>query len=281
MPVKGTSTVYLLRWPLVLAIVALVSQADGARAAGVTWEEQAQRLQNVNASFLDALPFLEPPAVDSLTLGLRSSVSVLPRVNATIGAKTEKVPQAPVHAVPTVQLGGLGRGGSLRGLFWIGALPPGAQRLFGIDASFSQWLVGGALGVQGALWGLPLWVPLGVQYGAAALSGSITAAGAHDTFSGRTVLVSFAPGVTLWNGFWLNLSLSHKRTKSVFKIPSDATSLSITDVLHDQPWGLVTQGAGGWHLPGTGLTVGAGVQWTPGRLIMPRILVAYAAGKNP
>jgi hypothetical protein len=74
----------------------------------VTWDIQAQRLQLVSASFLDAQPLLSqtPSSEEKSQFRIegKSIVTFLPKLNGTVGGKTEQPPQPPAHSIPTVEV---------------------------------------------------------------------------------------------------------------------------------------------------------------------------------
>lgn len=72
-------------------IASLIS--NSAQLFAASWEQQAERLQMVSVSLLDAQPFLSPTA-DGQTKGSfrlegKAFISVLPKMNATVGGKSE------------------------------------------------------------------------------------------------------------------------------------------------------------------------------------------------
>ena len=238
---------------------------------GVTWEEQAERLQNVSATLLDGVPMAEPPR-GAWQLSLKSAVSILPTVNNKVGAKDEKAPAAPVHSVP--QLGAAGRlfeSGSTAVYVqaWAGILLPGAERLIGVDAELSQSVFGGAAAVRFAGWG---YLVVGVQQSDAELSGEIASQDEKDEFTAETQLTFLGLGY-VDDLLWGNLSLGTKQTTSKFTIKEDSTSLEFTDELDDSS-GLYYQGAiGYWLMPA--LNIGIAQLLVPKRLTMTRMFVSY------
>lgn len=259
-----------------LAVSVAVAVPALARAEA-TWEQQAERLQNVSATLLDAVPFADPVRNDA-SVELKAPVSFLPDVNPRVGAKKEKVPSAPVHAVPTLQ----GNARFLRGSSyalgaqaWAGYLPSGGEKLFGIDARLRQWTAGGLVSPQFALGSFDAFLSLGAQYSDADLEGAITEPKAKDSFRSRTVLAFAAPGVVHRDsGLWGNVLVSAKRTKSVFEIPSDGTKFEITDRLSDSTLPVATQVAAGWSHE-SGLQAAGAMLFVPKRLVMPRLLLSY------
>lgn len=245
---------------------------------GVTWEQQAERLQNVSATLLDAMPMGEPVNFP-LSVQVKAIVSFLPKTNPKVGAKSEKVPSAPVHTVPTLQVGvqpfkGLEK--IVGAQVWAGYLPSGGESLFGIKAKLSQWLLGGALVTGGSLAnGIEFYLPIGFQVGQANLKGAITEPHSTDVFTSKTTLLYLAPGVKLPAlSAWANVMVARKSTHSQFSIPSDDTNLTLDDTLADASVPAAIQVSVGW-MHASGVQIGLSEVWVPNRLNMPRLLLAY------
>jgi hypothetical protein len=93
---------FLNRFSAWLVLSLLVS--GNVTAFGVNWEQQSERLLQISGSILEGVP-MGDPAISKYRLGLYADVSLLPKLNPTIGSKTEKVPSSPVHAVPSLLAG--------------------------------------------------------------------------------------------------------------------------------------------------------------------------------
>jgi hypothetical protein len=250
--------------------------AIAAEPSRVTWEQQAERLQNVSASLLDSVPVSVVPAA-GFRLGVAAAVSILPDVDPRVGGKSERVPSSPIHTVPQLQTSyGLGLAVvRLTGRVWAGYLPAGTESLIGLKAKLSQWTAGAALGV-----GVPLQiapfvshpaVEVGVQVSEAELRGSITEANASDSFDSATALVFLSAGFQPERtGLHAVVLLATKSTKSKFVVSSSRTELELTDTLADAQFPYLLQGQIGWRFP-LGVTVGVAELWVPSRLAMPRI----------
>lgn len=263
--------------PLVpLAVLVGLAQETRAFADGVTWEEQAERLQNVSASLLDGVPVsLVMPG--GLYVSAGGAFSFLPEVNPRVGGKKEKVPSSPVHGIPTLQVSyGLDLTAVRVGArVWGGYLPAGAEGVFGIEAELNQWSAGAALAAGFAI-PLPPFVggpavELGWQKSSAAVRGAITAKHAKDTFDTETQIVYASLGLhprTI--GLHAAVMLGIKETKSTFEIPADSTKLALTDDLSDTGFPYLTQVQVGWRMP-PGIMVGLAELWVPERLAMPRL----------
>jgi hypothetical protein len=241
-------------------------------SANVTWEEQAERLQNVSATLLDGVPFADP-AQSPMSLEGRMGVSFLPRVDPRVGAKREEVPTSPIHAIPTLQLNA--RRSALGLQMWGGYLPPGGEEIFGIDAKFRQWSGGASAQAFFAGGAFDVGITLGAQHSDAELEGAITSANAQDNFRVRSTLAYAGPVVVhRASGLWSSAVVGVKRTRSTFEIPSDGTRIALDDRLADARPPLYSQVALGW-LHASGVQVGSALLWVPERLIMPRLLLSY------
>lgn len=260
------------------ALTSTVGATNKATAAA-WWYEQAERLQNVSASLLDGPPISEPVPYRNFIAG-RMLTSVLPKASGRVGDKDEKVPSAPVHAVPTFVAGmPLYASGkySLVGTGWAGLLylPTSVAKLMGINASLSQF----AFGFSGEnMYRLPsmiLTTSLGLQYANATIDGAITAAEAKDKFNAGTTLIHVSQGVRARTmPLWANAMLLMRRVTSKFAITLEQTEFIRTDTMADAQVPFATQ-----------LTVGATFNKNihvalseyivPDRLIMPRLSVVY------
>jgi hypothetical protein len=252
-----------------------------AFAKEVTWEVQAERLQNVSAALLDNLPVGEPVSAQ-FAIGLGTQISFLPKPSPRIGGKSEKVPSSPVHAVPTVTLSGLpflnvgswGRFFGVQG--WAGFLPPGGEKLFGVKAKLTQYSLGAAvLGAFPVTSTFYVYSPLGFQYNNIDVEGAITASDANDSFKAKTSVFYIAPGIRYvpWK-IWANVFLGKKTTRSEFKIPKDDTLFDIKDDLSDTPFPVITQLSVGTDLP-YNFSANLSYEIMVERLTMPRLGLSY------
>jgi hypothetical protein len=273
-------TVFAVAIPLALLVGLFPSISRADEPVRVTWEQQAERLQNVSAALLDSMPVsILPP--NGLSVGAWGALSFLPEVNPRVGGKSEKVPSSPVHAVPQLQLA-YGQSlavVSVTGRLWAGYLPPGLEGLMGIDAELSQWTVGGAVGST-----LPLPTPpfigrpaleLGLQTSGAKLTGAITEPKAKDKFtsSGRILYMSLGLQPKDF-GLHAALVVATRKVDSTFVVSSSRTELSLVDELEDASFPMVLQGQLGWRFP-LGITAGVAQLWVPSRLAMPRLFASY------
>lgn len=249
-----------------------------AQAQGVTWEQQAERLQLVSATLLDGLPIAEPVHAQ-ISVGLKAIVSLLPTLNPQVGAKKEKVPSSPVHSVPTLQ-------GDwnfyakpplrVSTRIWAGYLPAGTEKLMGIKASLSESIMGFMAEGQYDLNSMAtVYTQMGYQYSSVAIKGAITATDAEDSFLATNSFLYLAPGlkIPMYN-VWANVLFGKRRGRSTFSIPSSNTNLTLTDTGADASFPFATQIAAGWMHP-IGVQVGIAELWVPNRLAMPRMLFAY------
>ncbi|MEY4065804.1 MAG: hypothetical protein RIR26_2012 [Pseudomonadota bacterium] len=272
---------------LVLLAVAAASATSQQATAAVWWYEQAERLQLVSAALLDGPPLGEPVPVSGFVEG-RVLTSLLPKPNPTVGAKTEKVPAAPVHAVPTLVAGmpfkTSGRY-SLVATGWGGYLPlqRGMAKLIGINASLNQYIYGLSAENIFRLNKLNLITSLGAQSGSAVLKGAITAPEANDSFSARMNLFYISQGIQMRNlPLWGNGMILFRRGKSAFNIEAEQTEFIRDDTMADAQVPLALQFTVGVSLMKRSLHLALSEYMVPSRLVMPRasLVYQYAIGKK-
>ncbi len=239
--------------------------------ADVKWEEQAERLQQVNASLLDNLPIGEPIRGHMYIEG-RTNITLLPKVNATVGGKTESVPSAPAHTVPTLVFNHVPVQGAvdLGYRLHAGYLPAGAEKIFKLEAKLSQYSLGGAFLVRKKLMDLSLGFIAGYHQTSALLQGAITSPGASDKYAVSTSVTYFGPQfklekLNLWSSFIYGLRNSSSR----LNIAEDSTQFDVKD---NAP---VYQAALGYDFD-SGLQLGVGEEFIANRLYAARLFGAYA-----
>lgn len=245
--------------------------------ADVTWEEQAERLQNVSATLLDGIPVGEP-LTTQLSVEAKTIISLLPKVDPTVGGKKEKVPSSPLHTIPTLQVNARfvdSQPYAVGAQAWAGYLMPGAESLFGIDAKLSQFGFGASVVGSYVIGSGALYANLGYQHTSANLKGAITAIGAGDKFDSKTSTFYAAPGYIFNDiNLWANVLVAFKSTESTFEIPADHTKFKNTDDLGDTGFPFASQISLGWR-HSSGIQIGASELYVPKRLLMPRLLVSY------
>lgn len=278
--VHGRQLSRFFRVRCLLGLLPLFGVAKAADPSSVTWEQQAERLQNVSAALLDAMPVSLLPS-QGLSVGAWGALSFLPDVNPRVGGKSEKVPSSPVHAVPEFQIAyGQGLGLlTLTGRLWAGYLPPGVEGLLGIDAKLSQWTVGGAVGTT-----LPVPTPpfigrpgieIGLQASGSKLTGAITEPKADDKFTASGRLFYLSAGLhPKAMGLHAVALIATRKVDSTFTVSSSQTELSLVDELRDADIPFAVQAQLGWKLP-LGVTLGVAELWVPERLAMPRVFASY------
>ena len=254
-------------------------------ANAVTWENQAERLQLVSASFLDAQPLLSP-SLESNTDGefrieAKAIASVLPKLNATVGAKTEQPPQPPAHAVPTLEVWYLSpttRAGHALLRAWAGALPEQAAKATGMTASCGQNIKGLSLGLRvDALGHLDGIFEAGQQWSAAKVKGGITELTSNDEFSVASKLRFYS--VTLvphaFYSLWFQAQVVERDVSVHFEIPADGTTFNLNDhsTLGD---GTASSQFAIGYIFGNGIQVALAALNVPHRVTMPRILLSYS-----
>jgi hypothetical protein len=262
-----------------LIMVGACSASFVAFAEGVKWEDQAERLQAINASFLDSVPFGDPIGPSSRTVGVRAVITFLPKVNPTVGAKTEDVPSAPAHLIPILEYSqNFISNESLRvsGGIHAGYLPAGGEKLLGLTASLSQYLFGGTAQLDLAnIFGGFLYIPLGLQLSHAEVTGNITTKESNDEFVADTQLITTGIGYGDNGGrFWKNLLIISKSTTSKFDIEVDSTSLTVEDTLDDGSLPFAVQLGAGMQLT-PAIRSGLAYLWVPERFSTGRILLNY------
>lgn len=248
-----------------------------AATYGETWEQQAERLQNVSAAMLDDLPFGEMP-MGARNITLKGNISLLPKTNPTIGAKSESVPSSPVHTVPSIQADFVSDvvAGWTTGLrLWAGYLPSGSEKLVRLKASMSQSLYGASWINRFRFGAIEPGFEIGVQKSFAKVKGAITATDADDEFAAQTQISYGAFGfrIPVWR-VWTTVLFARRHAESEFYIPADQTRLSLVDIGDDASPGLATQVAAGVDFA-SGLQLGLGQVIVPKRLTMTRILVGW------
>ena len=239
--------------------------------ADVTWEQQAERLQQVNAALLDNVPIAEPLRGNRY-LDVRANVMLLPKVNATIGGKSESVPSAPAHMVPTAVFNHVPLDGAidLGYRLYAGYLPAGTEKIFKLDAKLSQYTLGGALLLRKKMSDVSFGLSLGYHLTSAQLSGAITSPGASDKYACTTSILN----VGLQSKFeklnlWYSFLYGARSSSSRLNIAEDATQFDVKD---NSP---VYQAAIGYDF-GSGLQFGVGEEYIPNRLFAARLIGAYA-----
>ncbi len=239
--------------------------------ATVVWEQQAQRLQDINASFLDAAPIVQPQSMGK-GLKFHLPISLLPKVNTTIGSKSEKVPTSPIHTIPILSLF-YGQGGWSVDI-WGGFLPTGAEKIMGLSSSVTEFL-GGLKGSYSFVLSndIQTELSLGAQYSQADVEGGITEIDAKDSFKTQSTLFYSGFSFIYSHVCWASLSLGIKKTKSTLDIPSDQAHLVTTDTLSDSTIPLYTTIMAG--LTYNSWKVGIGEHYVPLRLWMPKAFITY------
>jgi hypothetical protein len=254
-------------------------------AHAVTWDQQAERLQLVSASLLDTAPVLTPTQAPYVLSG-KSTVSVLPKMNATVGGKSEQPPQPPAHAVPTAEvtlnqnvLSGVTA--SIRG--WGGYLPGAAAGATGMSAACEESLLGASVGTWFDLRGAgKAGVEVARQSSHTEVTGGITETTAKDRFDVKTnltsVAVTYAPD--LLSGSWVQVQRIARDVRTVFEIPGDGTVFRLHDQSSLTSSKAATQIAGGYEFKNH-ISIAAAYIHVPERVSMPRMTVGYNLPLGP
>lgn len=259
-------------------MVAWLAWVAPPASAAVLWMDQAQRLQEVSASLLDTMP-VPRPLPSQMHLGIRTDLSFLPSPNPRVGAKLEKLPSSPVQSIPALFAGSgvlLTERESVALEMWAGLLPPGAEKLLGIEASLLQVQWGARAQLATARFGAIRWsAGAGLAKTNSKVSGKISSASGNDIFAADHTM-KFAEALVQHqpSGSWLGVMLGDKKTVSRLAIAEDATDLVLTDTLAHagQPyWSQYTVGVAtdsGWSIALSELVI-------PRRLEMPRLSVSW------
>lgn len=263
------------------SINAIVLCALGAVIANAayaeTWEQQAERLQNVSAAMLDDLPFAEMLS-GPVSVMVKANISLLPKTNPKVGSKSESVPSSPFHTVPTVQ------GEVSRDLFagwvtgarlWLGYLPAGSEKLVGLKAGIHQSVYGLSWINRYKLGSVEPGFELGLQKSSATVKGAITASESEDEFKADTQVSYIALGlrVPTWRA-WSSLLIAKRKAESEFYIPADQTRLKLVDTMDDATPAVAAQLAVGVDLQ-NGFQLGMAQVFIPKRLTMTRVLIGW------
>jgi hypothetical protein len=264
-------------------IVGGLTILTASQAVAVTWEVQAERLQMVSASFLDAQPLLSSANGDGsqFRIEAKAVVSVLPKMNATVGGKTEQPPQPPAHSIPTLELGYimpqsiLGKG-VIR--LWQGFLPADSGKKIGMNASCGQTLTGFSLGLRNDEMNfVSASVDLGQQWNNTKVEGGITEPNAKDLFRVKTKLqfVALTVSPKILRQSWIQAQVTERKISTHFEIPSDGTTFDLTDEGSIRRGSAATQFSFGYDI-GSGLQAAVAYLNTPQRSTIPRVLFSYS-----
>lgn len=152
--------------------------------AQTTFQEQAARLQNINAYLLDFRPASAPVIFDKNTLELSFDLNPQPAINAKVGIKDE--PIDPPSVVP-----------KLRGRYvWSGGVFVGAAFAPGIEfQDYKAEFVSLELGYRFRIAGLD--AALRGSYSDGQVTGPITEPDAEDDFNYTNAAVDFTLGKTV------------------------------------------------------------------------------------
>jgi hypothetical protein len=273
----------------ILLRIALVVSSSASSAMAVTWDIQAQRLQLVSASFLDAQPLLSqtPSSEEKSQFRIegKSIVTFLPKLNGTVGGKTEQPPQPPAHSIPTVEVDYQSKttfmgSGIVR--LWSGYLPGDAAKPMGMNASCEQSLTGISLGLKNQEMNfVTAVIEVGQQWNQTKVQGGITEPDAKDLFRVQTGLRFGTLTVTpkKFPKIWTQAQVGERDVMTYFEIPSDGTTFKLRDR------GTMRRGNAAAQFS-VGYNMGNGFQWAvaylnvPQRSTVPRFLLSYSAATS-
>jgi hypothetical protein len=274
----------LAKFRITKSVVAIfLTSFSASQALSVTWEAQAERLQMVSASFLDAQPLLSSADGEGRQFRFEAKgvVSVLPKMNATVGGKTEQPPQPPAHSIPTLEVGYimprsvLGTG-VIR--LWQGFLPADAGKTIGMNASCGQTLTGFSLGLKNdSMNFFSVSVDLGQQWNDTKVEGGITEPQAKDLFQVKAKLqfaaLTVAPKIL--PKVWIQAQVTERKITTHFEIPSDGTVFDLSDSGSVRGGDAATQISLGYDI-GLGMQAAVAYLNTPQRSTIPRVLLSYS-----
>jgi hypothetical protein len=271
-PLASTSLVLA---SVVLAPVVLAP----ADARAIQWETQADRLQNISATLVDGMPVPRPMKFNDVGVGMTGDVTFLPKLNPTVGAKNEKVPQAKFHLIPNAEVVGamtLGKSFGIGLRAYGGFLPPMPKFLSGIDAKLMQHDYGA---IGDASWLVSRgWIAFG-QVGwhatGGVVKGKIASKEGSDTFDFKTRIIHMsAGGMHRKSRLYAAYLVGLKDTLSKLAIAEDDTSLELRDKLDDAQIPLLSQATVGWA-PSFGANVALSFLYVPNRIYTTRLSLGY------
>ncbi len=273
------------KWIDLRVMSTLIMGLNANFALCASWENQAQRLQVVSASLLDAQPLLSPKVEDLSTNSFRiegkAIVSILPKMNATVGGKTEQPPQPPAHSIPTLEVSYHSpEVGHSVGLVrtWAGFLPESAAKSTGMKAKAKQTIWGYSLGIK--FMSSPILassIEVGEQVNSTLVSGGITDPEASDEFDVRTKIrfATLTLSPKAFDKVWFQAQIAERTVALRFDIPADGTTFNLNDRSSVADGSASTQFSVGYHIKG-GIQAAIGVINVPQRVTMPRLLVSYS-----
>lgn len=243
-----------------------------------TWEQQADRLQNIGATYLDSPP-VPRPNLEGWTLGVDFDFNFLPKANAKVGEKLVQFPNSKYHVIPTITAAGLRSLNpkySIGGRVYMGDAPSFLSPAFGIKSKLSHFQMGVQLegSVQFASQ-FSTYMQSGYHFSNAELKGQIASTIKPDIFSARTSYLWTSLGLNYrpW-GIWIAQFISIKRTTSIFFIGEDETSLTLTDNLQDSTLPFASESSIGWNTS-WGINTAMSYLIIPNRAIIPRFSIGY------
>lgn len=234
-------------------------------ALAAQWEQQATRLQLVQASLLDDAPVPSVRPVHQVSLEI--TTSFLPEVSSHVGGKSESVPTSPIHAVPSVKYGVSGSVSDHWSLAFearAGFLPEQASRLVGLSATVRQTSFTGQLGLGNDT---GFYATTGFHFTKVAVRGGITAKDAQDTFDVST-MAPFVTSTFNVGPFFIAGLLGATGSDTNFHVEADKTSFALSDQR------LILQATAGWA-DKSGFRAALSTYFVPQRVWMPRLTVAY------
>jgi uncharacterized protein (UPF0276 family) len=256
------------------------------------WKDQTRRLLQVSSSVLDDIPAgIAQPSTGQLSLDIGTSATLVPNIDSRVGSKTEGVPAAPVHVLPTMGVSlapfspQLLRSSILiRG--FAGWLPGQASRsVLAGDSAFTQTKFGleiQATDTQGVLSNEILWgTRLYLQTGDSQLTGRFSSSAqteSTDSFKSSNSSKGLSISAThKKTGFYSEVMAFKRSATSEFFIAEDKNLLLVEDGNNQLFANPVTGNLGGqisigWHASPR-LQIGAAQLFIPERLSAVRFFI--------
>ncbi len=234
--------------------------------ATVTWQQQAERLQKISTTLTEATPVVTP--VTDKHFDILMDISLLPKLNSTVGSKKEDTKAPPIHGVPIIRWNHAFND-QFSSRLWAGALPSFAAS-FLTEHKVNQYLIG----LEGQLKSkFNSYFSFGYQLSSSSIKGNITEDQSNDEMTSVAGIMYLGAGQNLSLGFW-GLTLGARRNDSEFYIQVDETTYKFSDQLEDSTIPLYYQGTIGSNYKS--FTFAFTQLYIPRRILMPKFSIIYS-----
>jgi len=202
-----------------------------ASAYAVLWEEQAERLQKISATLVDYAP-VHSPVLRTVGIRVYGDINILPKLNTTVGSKSEDVPAPPVSTVPSLEgrfsfkphkLFSLGFGGH------VGFLPSGAESLLGLTASAESVVYGAWMQVGWSAEDFNFEARVGTNVATTTVTGGVTLPESNDAFDSQNTSPYLSYLMMYDESLYGGFTLLSRRATSSFFIEADNTEFFFKD----------------------------------------------------